>query len=216
MYVLIILWTSVTSPLFIGVTKSWTVLDDYFFCEIPSYGSMEAAPRQRQRVAEAFLGFRGAWGRIREEEAKEKQWIFTPMSLYLCTKIIEGKNLVVEGISGRVGTDGSVGVTPFRLSPAHQELSQALPLKTAGRTRSSLARRTLDGGLDCKGRLGSRTAGSSVAGHRLAVKPRHVGLKLCLGFLTSLTNPFYHPFPGVAALWFSEWVFNQELEHIEW
>lgn len=34
---------------------------------------MEAAPRQRQRVAEAVLCFRGAWGRIREEEAKEKQ-----------------------------------------------------------------------------------------------------------------------------------------------
>lgn len=71
------------------VCSTW----DYFFCEtIPSYGSMEAAPCQI-RVMEAFLCFRDAQGCIREEEANEKQWIFTPTSLSLCTNIIEGKNL---------------------------------------------------------------------------------------------------------------------------
>lgn len=44
-------------------------------------------------VTEAFLCFGDAWGRIREEEANAKQWIFTLISLYLCTKITEGKNL---------------------------------------------------------------------------------------------------------------------------
>lgn len=39
-----------------------------------------------------FVCFGDAWGWIRKEEAKEA--IFTPMSLYLCAKVIEGKNLL--------------------------------------------------------------------------------------------------------------------------
>jgi len=133
-------------------------------------------------VTEAFLCLGDAWEQIREGKANEKQEIWTLMVLYLCTEIIEGKNLA--------GISGSVEVTPPWLSPAHPELNQHLPLKTTGHSTSSLATRACDGCLVFRGKLGSRAKGFSMAGHHVAMKPRGVIPKLRLGFLTSLTNAF--------------------------
>lgn len=79
---------------------------------------------------------------------------------------MDGKNLV--------GISDSVGITPSQLSPAHQELDWDLPLKAAGHTTSSVTKRAFDRCLDFRGRLGSRAKGSSMAGHHVAGKPRHV------------------------------------------
>lgn len=120
----------------------------------------------------------------------------------------------MEGISGRAGIDGSVGITSSRLTPAHQERHRGLLLKTAGCTTFSLTKRAFDGCLAFREKLSSKAESSSMAGYHMDMKPWRIILKLCLGFLTSLTNAFCHLFPWTDALWFSESVFNQELEHL--
>lgn len=140
------------------------------------------------------------------------------MSLYFCAEVIEGKtSWAGGGIGGRVGIDGSVDVPSYWLSPVHQELYQDLSLQTTGCTMSSHQEGLwwVEYSLSVfQKRLGRRARDSCMAGHHghetLAWHP-----SAWSGFLAGLTNPFCHPFSWMAALWFSERVFNQELEHID-
>lgn len=95
-----------------------------------------------------------------------------------------------EGISGRVGIDGSVGITSSWVTPAGQEHNWYLLLKTAGCTTFSLTKRAFDGCLAFREKLSSRAEGFSMAGNHVDMKPWRIILKLCLGFLTSRQMPF--------------------------
>lgn len=164
----------------------------------------------KQCVTGQFVCFGDAWGWIRKEEAKEKQFSHRCLCTFVQRSLRVKTSWIGRGIHGRVGIDGGVDVPLYWLSPVHQERYQDPSLKTTGSTMFSCQE-----GLwwvpEFQKRLGRKAKDSCMAGQHSIMKPWHGVLQLCLGSRPVWQIPFCHPFSWMAALWFSERIFNQEL-----